>query len=1000
MKIQRLITLLLVFLSCNYSLQLNAQSTFSPILPDAIPLSAQAAQFARYGEIPVGHTTGVPQINIPLYTLSTGKMDIPISISYHASGFRVNDIPSPVGLGWVLNAGGLISRSVEGIPDYQQGKEKLYNSPVKSAAALDSVKAGRKFIYNPPINMSLRNSVDYWETFFTGHTPVYDIRSDRYFYNFLGHNGVGRYNINDLSMQLKTIPYEPLNFTYLPSSEKYQVTDCKGVLYEFAELDHTNVNGVSQSTVTGWYLTKIVFPGLESDPVIFTYQRGQIYTSGSGYTQVSRYVKHGDVNAPGNSQYSGVTENDLYTDVYPSSIGCNSPLIKSITWHDMAITFNYTLDRQEIMKERLADIQVKQGVNLIKKVVFSHSYFGTKSYNKRLKLDKVSFPESNETYSFNYNTTLNSSLPDYYYSPGTSVHCAEDYWGYWNGTSSGYVFPSAVATLWNKSVSPYTIPSTDRSVKESYTKACILEEIIYPTKGKTRFEYEINRASGAFNPDKPSDQKDIVGGLRLKKQTDYSDAGIVAGIKEYEYSGICFMQNTYAFETYFHYTGMFLDWYLYMISNREQRAYFPYNVTSYISTPFLSLSGMSSSPVFYNQVKEYDGTASNHNGWTDYSYIMSENSSYNCYMDGPQMPRALIESVDCDHGFIRGHLYSRIVYNRNGKPVFSSLNTYNTATTRIFPTGIRLTQSVETDNNFPDAMSFGGDIWYRDYFLNNIIAYSTFAYEDYEFLKKTTNSWYENGIQTRQETTEYEYDYKNDGNPVLLTPRSVSRTNSTGKVHTQTTVFPYHTSYKNSFPYNLMNSYNMLEYPLEIKNHVGSDTLSNVRTQYTQVSGKLILPKRILVGSGNNALPKERIVYPNYDMRGNLQAAVKDNLKKVVYLWSYNYRYPILKVEGATYGDVIKAIGYTEAQINALAAQTAPSATQITQLKTAIEGSLKNVFVTCYTYKPAIGILSATDLRGIVTSYTYDNAGRLIDVMENDGSGQKIKEHYEYNYGN
>lgn len=247
MKKQRLITFILAFLSCNYSLQLNAQNTFAPALPDATPPSSQAAQFARYGEIPVGHTTGVPQIVIPLYTLSTGKMDIPISLSYHASGFRVTDIPTPVGLGWVLNAGGLISRSVEGAPDYMSGKEKLYNSPIKSADALDSVKAGRKFIYNPPINMSLYNNVDFWETFFTGHTPFYDLRSDRYSYNFLGHNGVGRYDINDVSMQLKTIPYEPLKFTYLPSNEKYQVTDSKGVLYEFAEQDHTNVAGVTSA---------------------------------------------------------------------------------------------------------------------------------------------------------------------------------------------------------------------------------------------------------------------------------------------------------------------------------------------------------------------------------------------------------------------------------------------------------------------------------------------------------------------------------------------------------------------------------------------------------------------------------------------------------------------------------------------------------------------------------------------------------------------------------
>jgi hypothetical protein len=98
----------------------SSQNTAPPTLPTVIPPSPQAAQFARYGEIPVGHTTGVPQIEVPIYTLSTGWIDIPISISYHASGFRPRDIPSPVGLGWVLNAGGLLSRSVEVTSDYKK----------------------------------------------------------------------------------------------------------------------------------------------------------------------------------------------------------------------------------------------------------------------------------------------------------------------------------------------------------------------------------------------------------------------------------------------------------------------------------------------------------------------------------------------------------------------------------------------------------------------------------------------------------------------------------------------------------------------------------------------------------------------------------------------------------------------------------------------------------------------------------------------------------------
>ena len=118
------------------------------ILPT--PPTPQAAQFIRYGEIPVGHTTGVPQIEIPIYTISAGLIDIPISISYHASGFKVNDVASPVGLGWVLNANGwLISRIVQGIPDhYSKYKDYRLDSDktIRTPEDLEKVKKGQKKI--------------------------------------------------------------------------------------------------------------------------------------------------------------------------------------------------------------------------------------------------------------------------------------------------------------------------------------------------------------------------------------------------------------------------------------------------------------------------------------------------------------------------------------------------------------------------------------------------------------------------------------------------------------------------------------------------------------------------------------------------------------------------------------------------------------------------------------------------------------------------------------
>lgn len=64
--------------------------------------------------------TGDFQYNIPLMEVD----GYPINISY-SSGIGMEDQASMVGLGWTLNAGGIINRAVRGIPDDFNGQDKI-----------------------------------------------------------------------------------------------------------------------------------------------------------------------------------------------------------------------------------------------------------------------------------------------------------------------------------------------------------------------------------------------------------------------------------------------------------------------------------------------------------------------------------------------------------------------------------------------------------------------------------------------------------------------------------------------------------------------------------------------------------------------------------------------------------------------------------------------------------------------------------------------------------
>ena len=84
----------------------------TPVLP-----SPDAASLGKYGQIPVSLNSGTPQIDVPLYEMKSNNLGINISVSYHGSGIKVSEVASVVGLGWSINAGGVITRVVRGWPD-------------------------------------------------------------------------------------------------------------------------------------------------------------------------------------------------------------------------------------------------------------------------------------------------------------------------------------------------------------------------------------------------------------------------------------------------------------------------------------------------------------------------------------------------------------------------------------------------------------------------------------------------------------------------------------------------------------------------------------------------------------------------------------------------------------------------------------------------------------------------------------------------------------------
>src|SRR5664279_261200 len=150
-----------------FSVAVQAQNPTHPEMPKLTPLSPEAAAMSRYGEYPVSMFTGIPDISIPLFEIKTGKFSVPITLSYHAAGNKVNDIAPWVGLGWTLSSGGIITRKVMGKDDQN------YTRRVPDASTLHADTA---------------SDHEFLEEVFNGST-VYDTEPDIYNFNFPGKSG-------------------------------------------------------------------------------------------------------------------------------------------------------------------------------------------------------------------------------------------------------------------------------------------------------------------------------------------------------------------------------------------------------------------------------------------------------------------------------------------------------------------------------------------------------------------------------------------------------------------------------------------------------------------------------------------------------------------------------------------------------------------------------------------------------------------------------------------
>lgn len=167
-----------IFLSVSFHSAAQGKTVYkrgATQLESLLPPAPEAASAVRFVDVPFSHSQGLACLDIPVYTVKGRELSIPVSLSYASGGVKLDEVAGVAGLGWRLEAGGCVTRTVVDMPDEFLSAELSHGMPSQAMLA----KLGDPDDRSSEKAAFLRDIV--W------HRT--DVSLDRYSYNVCGLSG-------------------------------------------------------------------------------------------------------------------------------------------------------------------------------------------------------------------------------------------------------------------------------------------------------------------------------------------------------------------------------------------------------------------------------------------------------------------------------------------------------------------------------------------------------------------------------------------------------------------------------------------------------------------------------------------------------------------------------------------------------------------------------------------------------------------------------------------
>jgi YD repeat-containing protein len=1030
-------------------------------LTKVIPPTPEISAFNKFGAAPPSLYNGVANISIPLYTIVTEHgFQLPLSIAYHASGIKVEEVSSPVGLGWTLSPINSVSQMVKGGDDfggqrgYASAKDYNDNHPedpysifpnlsnftpnnfggsyvgTSNDAFNASFYYASKVISGKPVNTFIKDYVTGLSTFNeviasfnapqmqstqpTEFRYLTDSQPDEFRYSLpTGTSGSFYY---DQNTQIHLVPRKDLIIEKY--NDGYSIVDELGNKYSFRELTQvcdSKLTGTSNpNACSNTYKISSIITA-QGDKIEYFY-RGNNYSTFT--RQLYDYTRENNcitTNSPPDNSIGDGYGKDYNSDSILDSITFNKGASIKFLYDDTpdlnvaGLTWRKDLPESRILRK----IIVNNGQKNIHEFKLSQSYFETSEVintsggadlsqgRYRLRLDSIQELLSKATHTFGYNN--NQSLPHRF---SNSI----DEWGYYNGKAN-YSTPLPACTLYGNYVS-----GADRSVSEEYAKANMLTEIHYPTKGYSKFEYESNEYNGLK-----------AGGVRVKKITNISNGQ--QEIKKFEYK----IHNTIYGSG--HLLGIPV-----LISDYIDPGY-SYDIKGQVNDVSCSFKKRSHNSIFplgvvdgtsvaYPEVTELIGE-NGEGGRILYEFTHQADLIQGQY----EYPNTPVTSYDWKRGLLKSKTTYK--YASSGDPYANALKTSELINAYDYDYSANLNAYPPYNVNAENILK--GLVFHVDYWDSQLIFCPStkcnfyiiphFSYTSYDITTgwvkpiRTTSRQYNTGsvgnyIETITNNT--------FGNSKHMQVTQSTTTSSNSKPIITKTFYPDDiklvtdlrnddlTGVEKTAIDSLKIEHRTAE-PIQLETYSdlngngiadSGEILNTQRTNYkdwgpkTLGSGNIISPKEIQALKGEyNATTnvlEDRVIYHVYDDQGNPLEVSKADGVHIYYVWGYNKQHPIAKLENFTTSQASAIQTIINAAVTA--SNNDNSTASEDELRTALNNIRNNASTAMVTTFTYDPLIGVTSIADPKgnTMYYYYDAANRLKYIK-DSNGKVLSKN-EYHY--